>query len=146
MPLVTGRINVLVFERMVNVDRDIHAGQLASPEEIPVLLNLEIFIPTNRLQDVSIGHKAIANVMAPSNLNRVASANHGWIRSRVPLLRSIRGRSSLLLSAASRSMSLFRFSLSTSSGNRVRAVTRVIVIRENNNRRVARAEQAIATS
>ena len=67
MTLVSRRINVLVLEGMVNIDRNIHAGQFATPEEVPVFFDFEFLVPADRLQDVSIGDKAIADVMAPSN-------------------------------------------------------------------------------
>ncbi|MEL7267223.1 MAG: hypothetical protein AAFP69_20760 [Planctomycetota bacterium] len=60
MTLITGRINVLVLGRMVNIDRNIHAGQFASPEEVSVILDFEFLIPADRLQNVSIVNKAIA--------------------------------------------------------------------------------------
>jgi hypothetical protein len=42
-------INVNVFEDMIGSDADLHAGKLGSPEEVPVLFNLELFVPANRL-------------------------------------------------------------------------------------------------
>jgi hypothetical protein len=40
---------VNVFEDMIGSDADLHAGKLGSPEEVPVLFNLELFVPANRL-------------------------------------------------------------------------------------------------
>ncbi len=51
---VARRVNVFVLERMIQVDGDAHAGDLRSPEEIPVLFDLERFVPADRLQDVAI--------------------------------------------------------------------------------------------
>jgi hypothetical protein len=39
-PDVTRRINVFVFERMVDVTSDVHARYLAPPEEVPMLFDL----------------------------------------------------------------------------------------------------------
>ncbi len=39
--LVAGRVDVLVLERVLKIDRDVHAGDLGSPEEIPVFFDLE---------------------------------------------------------------------------------------------------------
>ena len=60
MPLVGRRIDVDVREYMVHRHAHPDAGNLGSPEEVPVLIDLEIFIPANRLQDVAIGHEAVA--------------------------------------------------------------------------------------
>ena len=77
----------------------------ASPEEIPVLFDLERFVPADRLQNVAIGDEAIADVMAPANRASLFQECRDGMRSRRPLLRNSRGRSSSLLRAASRSMS-----------------------------------------
>ncbi|MEO1527431.1 MAG: hypothetical protein AAFX06_18530 [Planctomycetota bacterium] len=49
MTLVSGRIDMLVLEGMVDIDRNIYAGQFASPEEVPVLFDFEFLIPADRL-------------------------------------------------------------------------------------------------
>ncbi len=38
-----------VFEDMVGCDADVHAGKLGSPKEVPMLFDLELFVPANRL-------------------------------------------------------------------------------------------------
>ena len=67
MSLVARRIDVFMLERMGDVASNIDAGDFGSPEEIPVLLDLERFIPTDRFQNVAVGDEAIADVMAPTN-------------------------------------------------------------------------------
>ena len=61
MSLVGGRIDVDVWEDMIHGHTDLDAGNLGSPEEVPVLIDLEFFIPTNRLQDVTMGNEAVTN-------------------------------------------------------------------------------------
>ena len=68
MPLVGRRIDVDVREDMVRCDTDFYAGNLGSPEEVPVLIDLEVLIPANRLQDVAMGNKAVANECALGNV------------------------------------------------------------------------------
>ena len=68
MPLVRRWIDVDVWEYMVHGDTDLHARNFGSPEEVPVLVNLEIFVPADRLQDVAMGNKAIANECALGNV------------------------------------------------------------------------------
>ena len=67
MSLVARRIDVFVLEGMGDVAGHIDAGDFASPEEIPVLFDLERFVPADRSQNVAVGDEAIANVMAPTN-------------------------------------------------------------------------------
>ncbi len=57
-----------MWEDMVHGNTDLHAGNFGSPEEIPVLINLEIFVPSDRLQDVAMGNKAVANECALGNV------------------------------------------------------------------------------
>ncbi len=54
MSLVGRRIDVNVREYMVHRHANPDAGNLGSPEEVPVLIDLEVFIPANRLQDVAM--------------------------------------------------------------------------------------------
>ena len=68
MSLVGGRIDVDVREYMVHRHAHPDAGNLGSPEEIPVLIYLEVFIPTNRLQDVAICYEAVTNECALGNV------------------------------------------------------------------------------
>jgi hypothetical protein len=49
MSLVGRRIDVDVREYMVHRHAHPDAGNLGSPEEIPMLIYLEVFIPTDRL-------------------------------------------------------------------------------------------------
>ena len=49
MSLVGGRIDVDVWEDMVHRHSHPDAGNLGSPEEVPMLIYLEVFIPANRL-------------------------------------------------------------------------------------------------
>ena len=57
-----------VREDMVHRHANPDAGNLGSPEEVPVLIDLEVFIPANRLQDVAIGHEAVAYEGALGNV------------------------------------------------------------------------------
>ncbi len=68
MPLVGRRIDVDVREDMVHRHAHPDASNLGSPEEIPMLIYLEIFIPANRLQDVAIRNEAVANECALGNV------------------------------------------------------------------------------
>lgn len=58
---------MFVTKRMIDITGNVDAGNFASPEEIPVLFDLERFIPADRLQDVAIGNETVANVVAPTN-------------------------------------------------------------------------------
>ena len=49
MAHITRWINVNVFEDMVSCDGDLHACKLGSPKEVPMLFDLELFVPANRL-------------------------------------------------------------------------------------------------
>ena len=68
MPLVGRRIDVDVREYMVHRHADPDAGNLRSPEEVPVLIDLEFFIPTNRLKDVAMCYEAVTNECALGNV------------------------------------------------------------------------------
>ncbi len=68
MPLVGGRIDMDVREDMIRSNANLHAGNLGSPEEVPVFINLEILVPANRLQNIAVGHEAIANECALGNV------------------------------------------------------------------------------
>ena len=68
MPLVRRWIDVDVWEDVVRRHTYLDACNLGSPEEVPVLINLEIFIPADRLQDVAVGNKAVANERALGNV------------------------------------------------------------------------------
>ena len=57
-----------VREYMVHRNSNPDAGNLGSPEEVPVLIYLEVFIPANRLQDVAIRNEAVANECALENV------------------------------------------------------------------------------
>ena len=59
MSLVGRRIDVDVREDMVHRHANPYAGNLGSPEKVPVLIDLEVFIPTDRLQDVAMGNEAV---------------------------------------------------------------------------------------
>ena len=61
-----------VREYMVHRDANPDAGNLGSPEEVPVLIDLQVFIPANGLQDVAMGNKAVTNECA---LGDVADAS-----------------------------------------------------------------------
>ena len=61
MPLVGRRINVDVREYMVHGHTNLHAGNLGSPEEVPMLVDLQILVPANRLQNIAKGNEAITN-------------------------------------------------------------------------------------
>ena len=71
MSLVGGRIDMDVREHVVHRHTDLDAGNLGSPEEVPVLIDLEFFIPTDRLQDVAMGNEAVTN---EGTLGNVANA------------------------------------------------------------------------
>jgi hypothetical protein len=64
MSLVGRRIDMDVREHMVHRHSNPDAGNLGSPEEVPVLIDLEVFIPANRLQDVAICYEAVTNECA----------------------------------------------------------------------------------
>jgi len=68
MSLVGRRIDMDVREHVVHRHTDVYAGHLGSPKEIPVFINLEIFVPANRLQNIAIGNEAIANECALGNV------------------------------------------------------------------------------
>ena len=72
MPLVGRRIDVDVRENVVRRHTDLDAGNLGSPEKVPVLVDLQFFIPSNGLQDVAMGNKAVTNECA---LGDVADAS-----------------------------------------------------------------------
>ena len=57
-----------VREDMVHRHSNPDAGNLGSPEEVPVLIDLEVFIPANRLQDVAICYEAVTNECALGNV------------------------------------------------------------------------------
>jgi hypothetical protein len=61
-------INVNVFEDMIGSDADLHACKLGSPKEVPMLFDLELFIPTNRLQDIAVGNETVADECALGNV------------------------------------------------------------------------------
>ena len=68
MSLVGRRIDVDVREYMVHRHANPDAGNLGSPEEVPMLIYLEVFIPANRLQDVAMGNEAVTNECALGNV------------------------------------------------------------------------------
>ncbi len=68
MSLVGRRIDVYVREYMVHRHANPDAGNLGSPEEVPVLIDLEVFIPANRLQDVTLCYEAVTNECAFGNV------------------------------------------------------------------------------
>lgn len=68
MPLVGRRIDVDMWEDMVHRHTDLDAGNLGSPEEIPMLIYLEVFIPTDRLEDVAMGNEAVTDECALGNV------------------------------------------------------------------------------
>ena len=68
MSLVSRWIDVDVREYMVHRHAHPDAGNLGSPEEVPMLIDLEIFIPTDRLQDVAMGNEAVTNECALGNV------------------------------------------------------------------------------
>ena len=71
MSLVGRRIDVDVREDMVHRHANPDAGNLGSPEEVPMLIYLEVFIPANRLQDVAMCYETVTNECA---LGDVANA------------------------------------------------------------------------
>ena len=68
MSLVGRRIDVDVREDMIHRHTNPDAGNLGSPEEVPVLIDLEIFIPSNGLQDIAMGNEAITDECALGNV------------------------------------------------------------------------------
>lgn len=72
MPLVVRRIDVDVREDMLHRHANPDAGNLGSPEEVPMLIYLEVFIPTDHLQDVAMCYEAVTNECA---LGDVADAS-----------------------------------------------------------------------
>lgn len=61
MSLVSRWIDVDVRENVVRRHTDLDAGNLGSPEEVPVLVDLQFFIPSNGLQDVTMGNEAVTD-------------------------------------------------------------------------------------
>ena len=61
MPLVGRRIDVDVREYMVHRHANLDASNLSSPKEVPVLIDLKVFIPTDRLKDVAMGNEAVTD-------------------------------------------------------------------------------------
>ncbi len=57
-----------VREDMIRCDTDLYAGNLCSPEEVPVFVYFQILVPANRLQNIAVGHEAIANECALGNV------------------------------------------------------------------------------
>jgi hypothetical protein len=72
MSLVGRWIDVDVWEDVVRRHTYLDAGNLGSPEEVPVLVDLQVFIPSNGLQDVTMGNEAVTNECA---LGDVADAS-----------------------------------------------------------------------
>ena len=68
MPLVGRRIDVDVREYMVHRHANLDASNLSSPKEVPVLIDLKVFIPTDRLQDVAMCNEAVTNECALGNV------------------------------------------------------------------------------
>ena len=68
MSLVSRWIDVDVREDMVHRHANPDAGNLGSPEEVPMLIYLEVFIPTDRLQDVAMCFEAVTNECALGNV------------------------------------------------------------------------------
>ena len=68
MSLVGRRIDVDVREYMVHRHAHPDARNLGSPEEVPVLIDLEILIPANCLQNVAMCYEAVANECALGNI------------------------------------------------------------------------------
>jgi len=68
MSLVGRWIDVDVWEDMIHGHANLDAINFGSPEEVPVLIDLEIFIPANRLQDVAMGNEAVTNECALGNV------------------------------------------------------------------------------
>ena len=68
MSLVGRRIDVDVREYMVHRHANPDAGNLGSPEEVPVLIDLEVFIPANRPQDVAMCYETVTNECALGNV------------------------------------------------------------------------------
>ena len=68
MSLVGGRIDVDVRENVVHSHTNLDAGNFGSPEEVPVLVDFEVFIPSDRLQDVAMGNEAVTNECALGNV------------------------------------------------------------------------------
>jgi hypothetical protein len=68
MSLVGWRIDVDVWEYVVHCHSNPDAGNLGSPEEVPVFVNLEFFIPADRLQNVAMCYEAITNECALGNV------------------------------------------------------------------------------
>ena len=80
MPLVRGRIDMDMREDMVHCHADLHAGDLGSPKEFPVLIDFEFFIPANRLQDIAIGNEAITNEGALGNVTDASILTAGNVK------------------------------------------------------------------
>ena len=57
-----------VWEHVVHRHTDLDAGNLGSPEEVPVLIDLQVFIPTDRLEDIAMGNEAVTNECALGNV------------------------------------------------------------------------------
>ena len=64
MSRVGRRIDVDVRKYVVHRHSNPDAGNLGSPEEVPVLVDLQFFIPSNGLQDVTMGNEAVTNECA----------------------------------------------------------------------------------
>ena len=68
MSLVGRWIDVDVWEDMIHGHANLDASNFGSPEEVPVLIDLEVLIPANRLQDVAMGNEAVTNECALGNV------------------------------------------------------------------------------
>jgi hypothetical protein len=61
MPLIGRWIDVDVRKYMVHRHANPDAGNFGSPKEVPVLVDLQILVPANRLENIAIGNEAITN-------------------------------------------------------------------------------------
>ena len=57
-----------VWEHVVHRHSNPDAGNLGSPEEVPVLIDLQVFIPRDRLEDIAMGNEAVTDECALGNV------------------------------------------------------------------------------
>lgn len=74
MSLVGGRIDVVVRKDVVRRHTYLDAGNLGSPEEVPVLIDLQVFIPSND----HVAPTGFADAFAFASMHPDPGAIHEW--------------------------------------------------------------------
>ena len=144
MSLVGGRIDVFMLEGVGNVAGHIDAGNLASPKEVPVFFNLKQFVPMDRLQNVTVGDEAIADVVAPAN--RTTLFQNAAMDTETTTIASQQSRTLFIVAQGSRQIDVaVLVELVDQLRKSCSLRHRMIVIGEDNDRRPASVKQSIAT-